>query len=503
MTTRNTTAVRDIDVVLINPPYAQRYGSGVVPPMGLAYIAAWLRQRHVRVAIIDLAAEFLTHDAPDQNLVAELTENHLQSIDVMPRLIGVGPLVTANLQSARTIIETSRHHGRAVTVVGGPLCAVPGFQAVASTYLAVDAYVSGDGERPMGQMWDRLASDQLLDGIEGVGLPSVNSTPTPYREPDLDILPIPARDLLGDQYHMSARRTVGTKKATSAFLSRGCPYSCSFCAAPLSSGRRVRRFSNARITSEIASCAALDYQAIVFYDDCLFVAARDLDNRVREFAGAIYESGWNGTYQLELRCDAVLAMDETSLKLLKDSGCRQINMGIEKGHKAQLDLMRKRLSPDVAASACNRVKSSGIRAAGTFILGGIGEVLDDLYSTIDFACTLDLDFAQFNPLAVYPGTLLFRQLYGDGTDWLPLCLDEATAPFGDILWSSAEISLEDIAKALHSAYASFYSQSRLQSVLTGAPSDERTGLAESYARLRSSRANSWNALADSGVGSAC
>ena len=487
-------AVREVDVLLINPPYAQRYGSGIVPPMGLAYIAAYLRQNNVKVVIADLAAEFQTHDLPDSTDVANVTERVLQSLENTPDLVGIGPIVTANLSSAHTIAEICRQACPAPIFVGGPLCAVPGFQRVAAEYLNVDGYVCGDGERPMGDIWRRLTTGETFTGVEGLGLPTSTEHPVAYREADLDVLPIPARDLLGEQYRMSARRTVGSTKATSAFLSRGCPYSCSFCSAPLSSGRRIRRFSHERITKEIASCANLGYQSIVFYDDCLFVASRDLDNKVQSFTSAIAESEWRGTYQLELRCDAVLAMSQTSLDLLNQSGCRQINMGIEKGHKAQLDLMRKRLTPEIAAAACARVKSSGIRAAGTFILGGIGELPDDLQSTVEFACGLDLDFAQFNPLAVYPGTLLFQQLYPDTEDWLSLCLDGSIAPFGDILWRSVDVPLREIADALHFAYESFYSDDRLERAVQKSPREEHQMIRESYWRLRNSRALSWSGM---------
>jgi len=492
-------AAPEVDVLLINPPYAQRYGSGIVPPMGLAYIAAWLRQANVRVVIADLAAEFQTHDLPNSAEVANLTTEVFKSLPNPPRLVGIGPIVTANLRPTHAIVEICRQACSASILVGGPLCPVPGFHEVATRYLNVDGYVCGDGERPMGVIWRRLIDGEPFIGVEGLGTPNSIEHPTPYRESNLDILPIPARDLLGDHYRMSARRTVGSSRATSAFLSRGCPYSCSFCSAPISSGRRIRRFSHQRIAKEIQSCDSLGYEAIVFYDDCLFVASRDLDSKVESFTDAIISSGWRGTYQLELRCDAVLAMSEVSLSLLRESGCRQINMGIEKGHKAQLDLMRKRLTPEIAAAACDRVKSAGIRAAGTFILGGIGEVPDDLYTTIEFACSLDLDFAQFNPLAVYPGTFLFRQLYPEIEDWLPLCLDGTVAPFGDILWRSDDVPTDEIARALHFAYESFYSDARLERSVGRSPHGEHEMIGDSYRRLRSSRALSWTGLTTSQV----
>jgi radical SAM superfamily enzyme YgiQ (UPF0313 family) len=149
------------------------------------------------------------------------------------------------------------------------------------------------------------------------------------------------------------------------------------------------------------------------------------------------------------------------------------------------------------------VTSSGIRAAGTFILGGIGETPEDLAATIDFACSLDLVFAQFNPLAVYPGTLLFRQAYGETRDWLSLCLDDELAPFGDILWRSPQVSIEQIAHMLHGAYNSFYSEERLKRVLERTPPEEHSALKASYQRLRDSRARSWATLSSPQGAPAC
>jgi hypothetical protein len=167
-------------------------------------------------------------------------------------------------------------------------------------------------------------------------------------------------------------------------------------------------------------------------------------------------------------------------------------MGIEKGQASAMDAIRKRLTPDIAESAVDRVVQSGIRAAGTFILGGPDEGPEDLEATIDFATGLDLDFAHFNPLALYPGTSLFDQVY-PGADWLELCRDVDLAPFGDILWRSQELPLERVIEAVDSAYDRFYATSRLVNVARRALEGERDAIAAAYERLRLERAGSWEA----------
>jgi radical SAM superfamily enzyme YgiQ (UPF0313 family) len=478
-------------VVLVNPHYIRRHGGGIVPPIGLCYLAAALESRGADVRLVDLAAEF-----PDfgrgNGLAEPLAALRAELARSRPSIVGIGPLVTATLGPASSIAAACRTLTDATVVLGGPLCAVPGAAATLPACIDFDWLVAGDGEQPIVELWEKGSAKA---GAAKSGAPD----PLPWREPSLDSLPVPARHLVsGSDYSSSLRRALRGSAMTSAFLSRGCPYSCSFCAAPLSSGRKVRRFSMPRVRAELDACARLQYGEIVFYDDCLFVRSPKLEGRVLEFCDAIEESTWRGSYQLELRCDAVTTMSERSLQRLGETGCRQINMGIEKGHSRSLDAMQKRLTPEIAESAVERVVGAGIRAAGTFILGGPGEGPGDLEATIDFATGLDLDFAHFNPLALYPGTALFDQVYPDA-EWLALCRDPDLAPFGDILWRSAELPLELIVDAVDGAYSRFYADPRLRRVRERVLAPERGAVVGAYERLRAERASSWQTASAEGA----
>lgn len=485
------------EVVLVNPPYARRRAGGVVPPMGLAYLASVLRERGTQAAIHDVAAQMPDFSLDESNRMA--VEVAAIVAESAPALIGIGPLVTANLQPTRALIRQVRQLTTAPIVVGGPLCAAPGMMKVAEDYLGCDAFVVGDGEEAIACMWESVSAGQAPNSGPGVARLG-NEMPAPARIEELDGLPIPARDLLPpDAYFASARREIAAKKVTSVFLSRGCPYACIFCAAPLASGRRVRRFSNPRIVDELNSCADLGFEDLIFYDDCLFIKSPSLDRKVRSFAEAILASRWRGRYQLELRCDAVVALSDSSLSLLRESGCRQINMGIEKATVASLQSFRKNLTPDVAQLASERLVQAGIRAAGTFIIGGVMETEENIGETVEFALGLPLDFAQFNPLAVYPGTELFSRVFAD-RDWLDLCLSEEWAPWGDILWRSDDVPLAMILQTVQDAYQAFYSPERLQDALKRTPDDQQDTLRRSYVALRTERPASWDRLVQ---GAAC
>lgn len=481
-----------VSILLIGPPYPRRVASGVMPPMGLCYVAAALRQAGADCRILDLAArlpQFSYYEQRDD--ISEIVAHELAE---RPALIGVGPLVTATLRATEMIIRSCRTVTDAPIVVGGPLCAVPGVSRVMREYLRPNWYVVGDGEAPVVGLWRAIRSG-CAPTAPGLACPE-DGEPPPHRELDLDVLAVPARDLLGERYHASARRSSGNGQGavTPAFLSRGCPYSCTFCAAPLSSGKIVRRLSPRSISRELEDIFRLGYEHVVFYDDCLFIRSPQLDHRVLEFVDAVNASPWRGTFQLELRCDAVLALSDVALKALEAAGCIQINMGIEKAHVDQLAFFQKRLSPDVARAAVERLLDTRIRAAGTFILGGPGESRSDVDRTIEFAVSSLLDFAHFNPLAIYPGTRLFSDVYGATSNWLELCLDTSIAPNGDILWSSPQLPMAELVNALKDAYRRFYTAERLGRLLAKLGDNEITLVSDAYVELRENRAASWSRL---------
>jgi anaerobic magnesium-protoporphyrin IX monomethyl ester cyclase len=470
--------------------------------MGLCYIAAALRQAGADCRILDLAARLpeFSYDASRD----DITEIVTQELRDQPALIGIGPLVTATLRATQMIIRTCRSRSEAPVVVGGPLCAVPGVSKVMREYLQPNWYVAGDGETPSVELWRAMRSGRTPSAL-GLATPE-QCEPAPYREMELDALALPARDLLSERYHASARRSsgIGTGSVTPAFLSRGCPYSCTFCAAPLSSGKTVRRLSTAAISRELADISKLGYEHIVFYDDCLFIRSPHLDSRVLEFASAVLASPWRGTFQLELRCDAVVALSNSALEALQTAGCIQINMGIEKAHADQLALFQKRLKPEIATAAVERLRNTRIRAAGTFILGGPGESSSEVEQTIDFAVASGLDFAHFNPLAIYPGTQLFSDVYGATSNWLELCLDPTLAPHGDILWNGPGLPMSGLVTLLTAAYHRFYTTERLSRLSGKLDNGTFAAISDAYAMLKDNRAASWSHLSKESVkGSVC
>src|SRR5262245_4991772 len=91
----------EIRVLLVNPPYLRRHGSGVVPPMGLAFLGGVLEEKGCSVSILDLAADEDLGDGLAPGVVRDRIRDHLDALGRPPTLVGVGPLVSANLRQAK------------------------------------------------------------------------------------------------------------------------------------------------------------------------------------------------------------------------------------------------------------------------------------------------------------------------------------------------------------------------------------------------------------------
>src|SRR5439155_832082 len=125
---------------------------------------------------------------------------------------------------------------------------------------------------------------------------------------------------------------------------------------------------------------------------CLFLRNRRLNDQVREFCHHLLTSVSPVTWEMELRCDAVEFLSGESLELLFKSGCRQINMGIEKASDHGLVAMNKHLTSRQVVDACRNVRHAApeMRLAGTFIVGGPNETETDVEKLIEFSLSLDL-----------------------------------------------------------------------------------------------------------------
>jgi len=146
----------------------------------------------------------------------------------------------------------------------------------------------------------------------------------------------------------------------------------------------------------------------LFYDD-LFVGSRP---RLKEICDSIIDEKLPFTWSCCARADF---LHPDMMDLMKKAGCWLVEVGIESGSQRIIDSMRKNVTKERIAECVNSIHDAGITSKGNFIFANLGETHDSIMESIDFACSLKLDYAQHTFLQCLPGSELFETAHKYGT----------------------------------------------------------------------------------------
>lgn len=395
---------------LINPPvYADemfsrgsRSSATLSPPLGIAYIAAYLRKHGYFCEILDGAVAPI----PFEEILRRAGEFDF---------IGITS-VTAYYSRVRELIETLKTLGEKCPkiLVGGPHATAMPEEVLDD---GGDVAIIGEGEETTLELVDFLQRNPLnwrthATQIRGIVFKDENANIVKtQRRPlieDLDRIPMPARDLLPmNLYSASVARSSAFPSHT-LLTSRGCPGSCTFC-SHLSFGKNVRRFSPDRVVEEMVvlrnQYGANDIQ---IWDDH-FVTDHDFINEVKKL---LAKEKFDKSFSVESRVDAVTP---ELLRTLKTMGCEYVAYGIESGSQRILDYIRKNETLEQIRRAVAWTKDAGLKIRGYFILGFPTETLEEMEATLRFAMELDIDVASFTLFVPFPGTADWQRAQKRGT----------------------------------------------------------------------------------------
>ncbi|MCX5718018.1 MAG: radical SAM protein [Nitrospirae bacterium] len=370
-------------VLLIQPPPRRLVRDDiVVPPLGIAYLAAVLGKRGHRVSIIDAFAEMLNLNSLEERVKTF-------SPDIVA-ITGMTPVIDNAYKTANIARRYARH-----IVMGGPHASVAGDE-IFQQCPDIDYAVQGEGEISFPLLVEALERNIDISNISGIITRDFSNPPPPLID-ELDSLPFPDRRLLpNDRY----RYILSSGKVTTMFTSRGCPYHCVFCDKAVF-GSKWRARSAANVLDEI-ELVSKDYgiNSIIFYDD-LFTLDK---KRVLEICQGIIDR----ELQIEWKCEGrVNLADKETLTLMKKAGCSMTAYGVESGNQKGLDYLNKGTTVEQIRNAFEMTRNAGIKPMAYFVLGIPVETYEDELKTIDFAREIRPAYAQFSVLSPVPGTKLY------------------------------------------------------------------------------------------------
>jgi len=378
-----------LKILLVNPSYRDVYRNFdfVLPPLGLAYMAAVLTERDYDVNIVDLNVGQDQQSVPEDNW----------------DLAGI-TLDTSRYYKGMDYARMLKSKGAKV-VVGGPHASFMAEEILRSG--SADFVVRGEGEHTVLELVEAISGGGNLEQIKGLSYRTdnqiIHNSDRTYSDV-LDSLPFPARHLLNmDKYRTSK---LGTRSITSILTSRGCPYQCSFCASSKLAGTFWRARSVESIIEEIQLIKDnYGYTAFAFVDDNFTLSPQRVIDLCKEICKRSLDIHW----WCFSRVDTIVKNPEM-VSLMYEAGCRSTYIGIESRSQETLDFYNKKISADISREAVSILKDNKIEMTASFIIGALGEDKKMVEDTLRFAKSLNPNTVSFTILTPYPGTDLFEQV---------------------------------------------------------------------------------------------
>lgn len=388
-----------LKTLLINPPAPSPVDffkeKGRLQPLGLAYLASYLRIHNQEVEIYD--AEF------DRDIEAVLRKIK----DTGPDIVGLSAYTANFLDVVKIAKKIKKLANPPIVVIGGAhITALP---SSIQKYPYFDFAVMGEGEETLLELVRKIEKKgKNFEKIRGLvfcnGNKIISTPPRPFIR-NLDCLPFPARDLLPplSSYRPSPGMYKNLPMAT-MITSRGCPFKCLFCCrAVFGNTYRLRSPKNVVDEMEIL-VKSFGAREIKIYDD-LFTLK---EQRILEICKEILKRRLKISWSCSARADLITPR---MLVALKKAGCWEIAYGIESGNQEVLNTIKKGLTLETIKKAVRLTQKLGIQVRGFFILGLPQDTEENMQQTIDFAKNLDLSVANFYITMPFPGTeLLARYL---------------------------------------------------------------------------------------------
>jgi anaerobic magnesium-protoporphyrin IX monomethyl ester cyclase len=357
------------------------------PPLGLLYLAAYLKSMGWSVEVFDSTFQSLAD-----------FEARLRA--ARPPVVGLYVNLMTKFNALR-MMAISRQAGARV-VLGGPEPA-----AYAAEYLAAgaDVIVVGEGEQTLQDLLGRRFGN--LESVPGIIFRGADGAPvaTPARPmlADLDALPFPDRDAIDTRRYIETWRQHHGLGSLSLITARGCPFHCQWCSHAVY-GHTHRRRSTTNVADELEMLLDRYRPDMVWYADDVFTIHR---RWFLEYARSLQQRGLRVPFECISRPDR---LDDEVVAALADMGCFRLWIGSESGSQRVLDLMQRGTRVEDVQAKTRLLQRAGIQVGMFIMLGYEGEGPADIQATADHLKRANPDV--FLTTVAYPikGTGYYQQV---------------------------------------------------------------------------------------------
>ncbi|MFH0986183.1 MAG: radical SAM protein [Candidatus Omnitrophota bacterium] len=349
--------------------------------IGLQYISACLKARgHETRLFMDpslLNDRVVFNFESAEKLFSMRRELILSVTGWKPDLIGIST-VTITYPWARDIGKGLKEVLPDVPIiVGGPHAIM--IPEVIITEPFFDMVCAGEGEQAIGELADSIGARTLNTAIQDIWFKrdgQVIQNPLRHLTEDLDSLPFPDRAIFEPYLNMN--------DSLLTMSQRGCVYQCTYCSHNVlkenykGKGCYVRRKSPERFVEELRHFKELySYEFVRIYDDIFTHDIAWLETFTPLYLKHINKPFFCLAHPLCLK--------ERAVQLIKEAGCKWIQVGIESMNpQTRKDILNRPESNEDIGKAIALLEKYGIKYELDFIFGLPGDDVSTYEKTVDF-----------------------------------------------------------------------------------------------------------------------
>ena len=411
--------MKSIRTLFIVPPYysLRDLKPGMIYSLGVLYLASYLRKNgfESRVVISDILANIKSKIFISIKSYSKGWENYKRYVqyrehpiwekietlirEYKPSIVGISTN-SPTIDSAYKVASIAKKVDKNICVLIGGFHGTFCPEEVLRNE-SVDFVIRGEGENPILKFVDEMASGtcrwEEVPSLSYRKNSTIRHNELSEKIPNLDDIPFPARDLIFTLPNAKL-------KEHTILATRGCLYSCAFCADKRFWGE-IRTRSKDNIVDEIEKILKEfpNTEKIYFNDGTLTFN--------KQFVKDLCTEILKRNIKTKLFCTARFDnIDEEILAHLKKAGFQALYLGAESGDPEILKSMNKRITLDQIDKSIRLIHKAGIQSLVSILVGVPGENEATLTNTIQMMKKIPADAFDINCFVPLPGTAWYDKI---------------------------------------------------------------------------------------------
>ncbi len=349
-----------------DPCYASnsRYGTADAFSAAIAYLGTYLHRRNFSFDYI------ISFQNEKEQLIEKLKKNNIMAVAITTTLyVSLFPIL-------EIVSFIKKYNNSVKIIIGGPFVSTNvrtqdelTLEYIFNTINA-DFYInSSQGETALVNILSAMKQSLPFMGIDNIIYKDGEGYTTTTQSKEDNLLEENMVD-----WNLFSDRLSGVLNIRTSV---SCPFSCAFCGFPQHAGK-YQTVSVEAVERELNAIKRLNKDVrLQFIDDTFNVPPERFKEILKMMIRNEYNFKWNSYY----RCQYA---DKETIKLMKDSGCEGVFLGIESGSQKILNNMNKSTTVEKYEKGHYLLRESNIVTFASFIVGFPGETHATAEETLKF-----------------------------------------------------------------------------------------------------------------------